>query len=251
MFFESLRERALRETHEVGLTEAMNYLLDSDENEKISDAISQPKVESADQQTKEKQKRLAAAQAKLKEIRAQKAEQEAKEAIEKELRRRREGQSVAQAEEERKRREMKEWAEAKKREKREEELARRRVLEQIKMDREAQKALGMATNTSPQLVKQDVVTASPAASSCTSSRLQASETLGSALYKLSTKNHANDASLRTRLCACYLCGLTSRVTSVMVEKFIGRILVHLKRGRMKTRPGRSMTGRQVQGMYDD
>uniref|UniRef100_A0A915AIT2 UBX domain-containing protein 1 n=1 Tax=Parascaris univalens TaxID=6257 RepID=A0A915AIT2_PARUN len=287
-------ERALRETHEVGLAEAMNYLLDSDENE-MSHATSQPKVESADQQTKveppaqnkerlrnatyedfagmdhmestsvvqliedeessaakngptatqqepgskeekpsykclmcgavfadfeklsvhvditkhtkfsklgdgvvpmteeEKQKRLAAAQAKLKEIRAQKAEQEAKETIEKELRRRREGQSVAQAEEERKRREMKEWAEAKKREKREEELARRRVLEQIKMDREAQKALGMATNTSPQLVKQDIVTASPAASSCTSSRLQvrlpdgsliretfdASETLGS------------------------------------------------------------------------
>lgn len=53
-----------------------------------------------------------------------------------------------------------------------EELARRRVLEQIKMDREAQKAVGMATNTASQLVKQDVVTAPPAASSCTSSRLQ-------------------------------------------------------------------------------
>lgn len=288
-------ERALRETHEVGLVEAMNYLLDCNENETISDAAGQPKVEGADQQTEvepsaqneerlrdavygdfagmdhmestsvvqlieddesstakngpvttqqvpgsgeeqssykclmcgavfadfdklsvhvditkhtkfsklgdgvvplteeEKQRRLAAAQAKLKEIRAQKAEQEAKEAIEKELRRRREGQSMAQAEEERKRREMKEWAEAKKREKREEELARRRVLEQIKMDREAQKAVGMATNTASQLVKQDVVTAPPAASSCTSSRLQvrlpdgslireafdASETLGS------------------------------------------------------------------------
>uniref|UniRef100_A0A9J2P929 C2H2-type domain-containing protein n=1 Tax=Ascaris lumbricoides TaxID=6252 RepID=A0A9J2P929_ASCLU len=242
----------------------------------------------------EKQRRLAAAQAKLKEIRAQKAEQEAKEAIEKELRRRREGQSMAQAEEERKRREMKEWAEAKKREKREEELARRRVLEQIKMDREAQKAVGMATNTASQLVKQDVVTAPPAASSCTSSRLQASETLGSVrvwaqmkgeergihgdielispfprkvfnqedyaiplkglglvpsaslvAQLLSTRNHCNDASVRIRLCAYHLCGLDSRVTNATVKKFVDRIL-HLKRRLEKTRPGRSMTGLQVQ-----
>lgn len=43
-------ERALRETHEVGLVEAMNYLLDCNENETISDAAGQPKVEGADQQ---------------------------------------------------------------------------------------------------------------------------------------------------------------------------------------------------------
>ncbi|VDK42317.1 unnamed protein product [Anisakis simplex] len=88
----------------------------------------------------EKKQRLEAIQAKLKEARVQKELKEKQEAIEKEIKRRREGQSMADAEEERKQLEIRKWAEQKKREKIETELARRRILEQIKMDREARRA---------------------------------------------------------------------------------------------------------------
>ncbi|VDM47500.1 unnamed protein product [Toxocara canis] len=144
----------------------------------------------------EKRQRLEAAQAKLKEIRVKKQEQERKEAIEKEIKRRRDGQSMIEAEEERKQREMKEWAEAKKREKREvietgarfltraayfpveetwilsqEELARRRVLEQIKMDREARKTADNSVAAASQSI-QPIVMTTPAAISSTDTRLQ-------------------------------------------------------------------------------
>ncbi|KAM3722078.1 UBX domain-containing protein [Dirofilaria immitis] len=87
----------------------------------------------------ERKERLAALQKKLKEARAKKEEEERKETLEKEKRRRLEGKSMAKIEEERKEMEMKKMLEEKKREKREEIEARKRVLEQIRLDREARK----------------------------------------------------------------------------------------------------------------
>ncbi|VDN05198.1 unnamed protein product [Thelazia callipaeda] len=88
----------------------------------------------------EKKEKLASLQHKLKEIKVRKEEEEKKEALEKEKRRRLEGKSMAKVEQERKDLEIKKLLEQKKREKQEEAEARKRVLEQIRLDREARKA---------------------------------------------------------------------------------------------------------------
>ncbi|MFH4974882.1 hypothetical protein AB6A40_001591 [Gnathostoma spinigerum] len=88
----------------------------------------------------EKAKRLESLHQKLKEAREKKEKEEAREAIEKEKRRRMEGQSLAKMQEEIREKEMKKIAEERRRQKKEDELARKRVLEQIRMDREARKA---------------------------------------------------------------------------------------------------------------
>uniref|UniRef100_A0A0R3RXH8 UBX domain-containing protein n=1 Tax=Elaeophora elaphi TaxID=1147741 RepID=A0A0R3RXH8_9BILA len=89
----------------------------------------------------EKKERLATLQNKLKEARAKKEDEERKETLEREKRRRLEGKTLAKVEEERKEMEMKKMLEEKKREKREVEIeARKRVLEQIRLDREARKS---------------------------------------------------------------------------------------------------------------
>ncbi|CAJ0594422.1 unnamed protein product [Cylicocyclus nassatus] len=77
---------------------------------------------------------------KIRAARAKKEEEEKREQIEKERRRREEGKKMLETKEKQKEMELRALVEERKREKREEELARQRVLDQIKADREARKA---------------------------------------------------------------------------------------------------------------
>ncbi|WKX90730.1 hypothetical protein Q1695_009517 [Nippostrongylus brasiliensis] len=88
----------------------------------------------------EREKKAAELRERIKNARIQKEEQEKKEQIEKERRRREEGKKMLELKEKQREAEMRAIAEERKRAKQEEAAARQRVLEQIRLDKEARKA---------------------------------------------------------------------------------------------------------------
>uniref|UniRef100_A0A0N5AHV1 UBX domain-containing protein n=1 Tax=Syphacia muris TaxID=451379 RepID=A0A0N5AHV1_9BILA len=97
---------------------------------------------------KEKELKVQEMREKIKVIMAKKEQKEFQEAIEKEKKRRLDGQATAEMLERRREMEMKQLIEQRKREKLEETEAKRRVLEQIKRDREAKKTVVEQRQTS-------------------------------------------------------------------------------------------------------
>ncbi|GBO12613.1 hypothetical protein AVEN_10283-1, partial [Araneus ventricosus] len=85
----------------------------------------------------------------IKQRRAERKEQEKKEALEKEISRRKTGQEITQVRQKMQEQEMKQLAEAKRREKLEAKVARQRVLEQIERDKQARREKFNIPNPNP------------------------------------------------------------------------------------------------------
>ncbi|CAL1283830.1 unnamed protein product [Larinioides sclopetarius] len=174
-FDKSQAERALQVTGNKGVEPAMEWLLaHADVNEPIpqetfSDGekseglqtqmeITESENDDHNEAVKVLDEELAA-QAKslkcdeletiIKQRRAEREEQEKKEALEKEISRRKTGQEITQVRQKMQEEEMKQLAEAKRREKLEAKQARQRVLEQIERDKQARREKFNMPNPNP------------------------------------------------------------------------------------------------------
>ncbi|GFQ97767.1 UBX domain-containing protein 1 [Trichonephila clavata] len=114
----------------------------------------------------EKKEQLKKLETIIKQRRAEKAEQESKEALEREKSRRKTGQELTHVRQKMQEEEIKQLAELKKREKLEAKLAKQRVLEQIERDKQARREkFGMAAPnppaTSPIVPEKEIVSPAP------------------------------------------------------------------------------------------